>query len=399
MSYTGAEIRVMRLLVATDHRFHLTPEGVYDTYCFDRSFFDDYRAVFDEVLVAARMVESEIPEGAARSDGEGVKFLPLPNTKGLWHVLLSGFLFHRHLRPAIQSVDAVCVRIPSSAGWQAVKIARRLDRPIMFEMIGDPAAALDTRQYGFLVGLTGKISAHYLRTIPPSCVAGSYVSKEHLQRKYPPGPDTATESISSIRLPSSWLKPPREFEDIPRPLHLVLVASLVPVKWHEILIRGMHKAIQLGADLDLTLAGDGPSRKSLEDLVQQLGLEERVTFLGHVSQTERLLEVLDQADLFVMTSATEGMPRAMIEGMARGLPAVGSDVDGIAELLEADQKFPPGDYERLGHLLHELQQSSERLTEYSDRSVATARQFTEDVLSERRKRLLRVLKSEASGNP
>jgi glycosyltransferase involved in cell wall biosynthesis len=385
----------MRLLVATDHRFHLTPEGVFDTYCFDRAFFDDYRAVFDEVLVAARLIEGPRPEGSARSDGDGVEFIQLPNTKGPAHVLFSGLLFRPHLRSAIETVDAVCVRIPSSAGRQAVRIADRLDRPAMFEMIGDPEAALDARQYGWLIGVMGRISGRQLRTIPPRCVAGSYVSREHLQRKYPPGPDTAVESISSIRLPESWLRPPRQFADEQRRLHLVLVASLVPVKWHEILIRGMHAAVDLGADVDLTLAGGGPLREDLQALAEELGLQKRIRFLGHVSDTDRLLQVLDNSDVFVMTSASEGMPRAMIEAMARGLPAIGSDAGGISELLEDDQLFPPGDFVRLGHMLYELQQSPGRLTEYSRRSSTIAREFTEDILSQRRRRLLRVLKDEA----
>ncbi len=384
---------VMRLIVATDHRFYRTSDGVYDTYCFHRSFFDDYRTVFEQVVVAARMIQGDAPEGARRSDGDGVEFLALPNTGGVRHVLLSGVVFRRHLDPAIRAADAVCVRVPSWAGWHAFKIARRLGKPVMFEMIGDPAAALHGRQYGWLTSLIGAQSARRLRIIPPHCVAGSYVSKEYLQGNYPAGSDTVTDSVSSIRLPLSWLQPPLQFDVPQRPLQLVLVASLVPVKWHEVLIRGLHMATGLGADLHLRLAGDGPLRPYLETLVAELGIEDRVQFLGHVSDRDKLLEILDSSHLFVMTSASEGMPRAMIEAMARGLPAIGSDVGGISELLEPDQKFPAGDDRRLGQMLHEAQRRPELLTEYARRSAATAREYVSDTLSQRRRRLLRVLRS------
>ncbi len=385
----------MRILVATDHKYFSAGNGVFDTYCFDRSFFDDYRAVFEEVIVAARVIEGELPEHARRSDGDGVEFLPLPNAGGIQLTLRSGAIFGPLLEPAIRAADAVCVRVPSHTGLHACRIARRIGRPVMFEMIGDPEAALQAGQHGLLASLAGKWSAMNMRTIPPACVVGSYVSREHLQRKYPAGPRTVTDSISSIRLPRSWLQPARTYEAPCRPLELVLVASLVPVKCHDVLLRGVAEATRLGADLRLRLAGDGALRGSLEALAADLGIADRVEFLGHLSDREELLRLLDSSHLFVMTSATEGMPRAMSEAMSRGLPALGSDVGGIAELLPADQRFPAGDFARLGQMIRELQDRPDLLSQYSERSARSSEDYVSDVLSEKRRRLLGLLRQAA----
>ena len=172
---------------------------------------------------------------------------------------------------------------------------------------------------------------------------------------------------------------------------LVLVASLVPVKRHELLLRALASAVSIGADVRLQLVGDGPLRMHLEKLATILGIEGRVDFFGHVADREILAGVLDAADVFVMTSSTEGMPRSMIEGMARGLPVLGSDVGGIAELLESDQRIAGVDPQLWGQRIAELQSDVETMNEYSRRSHRVANAFEQQILTARRQRILSEL--------
>jgi glycosyltransferase involved in cell wall biosynthesis len=65
-----------------------------------------------------------------------------------------------------------------------------------------------------------------------------------------------------------------------------------------------------------------------------------VTFEGHVSSGARIRELLDDADVYVTMSRAEGLPRASIEAMARGLPIVSTNAGGIAEVVPADQLVP-----------------------------------------------------------
>src|SRR5207247_3533876 len=78
-----------------------------------------------------------------------------------------------------------------------------------------------------------------------------------------------------------------------------------------------------------------------------------VEFLGQLDR-EGVQRALDRADVFVLPSLTEGLPRALLEAMARGLPAVATTVGGIPELLPADWLVPPRNAVALARRLREV---------------------------------------------
>ncbi|GAB3976194.1 glycosyltransferase family 4 protein [Plantactinospora veratri] len=86
--------------------------------------------------------------------------------------------------------------------------------------------------------------------------------------------------------------------------------------------------------------GDGRYRPRLERLATDLGVRRQVHFTGTISAATEVRRQLDAADLFVMPSRTEGLPKALIEAMARGLPAVATSVGGIPELLPRRTWWP-----------------------------------------------------------
>ena len=95
------------------------------------------------------------------------------------------------------------------------------------------------------------------------------------------------------------------------------------------------KAFALVSDqepcLQLVLAGDGAQRKEYEGLAQSLGIENRICFLGHVSNIASLYRMCDIA---VSTSKSEGLPFNVMEAMATGLPVIASSVKGHIDLLK-----------------------------------------------------------------
>lgn len=384
----------MRLLVVTDHRFIAGPDGgIYDTYCFDREFFADYRRVFEEVRVAARVRVEAVPERAARSDGDGVEFVRLADVQGGRWAASPPRRYRENLPRAVAWADAVCVRIPSIAGTHAARWARAAGKPVMFELIGDPLSAVQGPQHGLATRGFGVLLAAATWCVTRTATVGSYVSQRHLQRRYPIRAGALSESISSIRLRASELRPARQFLRAPAPLRLILVASLVPVKDHATLLDGMARALAAGVDVQLLLCGDGPLRAELQTRARTLGIAERVTFHGHVTDRGRLHALTDAADLFVMTSVSEGMPRAMIEAMARGLPCIGTRAGGIVELLDRASSVSVGDSDALGSLIVSLARAPERLSAMAVHSHETALQYVDSVLSARRQRLLRSLRA------
>jgi glycosyltransferase involved in cell wall biosynthesis len=79
------------------------------------------------------------------------------------------------------------------------------------------------------------------------------------------------------------------------------------------------------------IAGDGPEGRSLAELAGRLGLSSRVEFVGHEDAPDRFLQSLD---IYVQSSIAEGMPNAVLEAMATGLPVVATAVGGTPEVVE-----------------------------------------------------------------
>lgn len=80
------------------------------------------------------------------------------------------------------------------------------------------------------------------------------------------------------------------------------------------------------------LVGDGPQRQSVEHLAEELNLGDRVKFMGARDHDE-IAQILQLADIFVLPSLWEGMPMAIMEAMAAGLPVIATDVGGTGELV------------------------------------------------------------------
>jgi glycosyltransferase involved in cell wall biosynthesis len=111
---------------------------------------------------------------------------------------------------------------------------------------------------------------------------------------------------------------------------LASVGSLDARKNHAMLLRLVAELTRRGRDVTAVIIGDGPERDALETLSRDLGLERRVCFLGFRADAATLVA---GADLFVMTSYAEGLPRAIMEAMASGVPCVVSSAGGNAEAV------------------------------------------------------------------
>jgi glycosyltransferase involved in cell wall biosynthesis len=146
------------------------------------------------------------------------------------------------------------------------------------------------------------------------------------------------------------------------PVRAVCVASLVEYKGHRVLFEALARG---GPELDrieLDVVGEGPLRKSLEELAHSLGIASRIRFWGALPEHE-LDDLLDGAHLFVQPSVvarngnTDGIPVALMEALARGVPVVASRLSGIPELVrpgETGLLAQPGDSASLAGALSEL---------------------------------------------
>ena len=108
--------------------------------------------------------------------------------------------------------------------------------------------------------------------------------------------------------------------------------------------------------VDLLVIGDGPQRTALEAGARALGCERRVVFTGSLPP-EEVSARLREADVFVLNSRYEGLPHAVLEAFAAGIPVVATAVGGTPELVrdgESGVLVPPGDAKRLREAIQTL---------------------------------------------
>lgn len=113
---------------------------------------------------------------------------------------------------------------------------------------------------------------------------------------------------------------------------LVSVGHLIDRKGHDLAIRSMT----LLPDCELLIVGDGERERELRNLVETLGLEKRVRFLGALTQTQ-LAEVYSAADILVLASSREGWANVLLESMACGTPVVASSIWGTPEVVASPE--------------------------------------------------------------
>ena len=117
-----------------------------------------------------------------------------------------------------------------------------------------------------------------------------------------------------------------------KPMRLLCLGRLIPEKGFDTAISTLNAVHERFPGVRLEIAGDGPERKSLEQLVASLGLENSVEFLGPVPP-EQVPHVIDRASIVLMPSHTEGLPVAAIEAALVGRPIVATGVGGIPEIV------------------------------------------------------------------
>jgi sugar transferase (PEP-CTERM/EpsH1 system associated) len=109
------------------------------------------------------------------------------------------------------------------------------------------------------------------------------------------------------------------------------VGRLNEVKCQDLLVRSFRRVLDRTPGAHLLLVGDGPKRADLHALVGELGLSDRVHFTGYQAEPDRYMQLMD---VFALPSRAEGLPLAILEAWAAGLPVVATRVGGVPRLVE-----------------------------------------------------------------
>ncbi len=140
------------------------------------------------------------------------------------------------------------------------------------------------------------------------------------------------------------------------PFHLVCTGRMVAAKGHRILLEAIATLVSSGVSVTCTLIGDGPERPALEAQCSRSGIAANVNFLG-AKPHQATLDQVATADAFVLASFAEGLPVALMEAMALGIPCVSTTIAAIPELIQDGQNgliVPPANPVSLSNALLRL---------------------------------------------
>jgi glycosyltransferase involved in cell wall biosynthesis len=379
----------MNVSVALEHRFSRLPDGSVwtDTSC-AHSFWERYLAVFSSVSAIARVADVDsVSSTAKRVDGPGVSVFPISNYVGPWQYLRKLRQVRRDLAQASQQEGAVILRVSSQISTGIERHLRSTGRPYGAEVVGDPYDVFSPGSVRH--PLRPFFRWWFPRELRRQCRAAcatAYVTAHALQRRYPGAPGAFTTHYSSVELRSDAFAPsarPAPAQD--RPIRIIMVGTLSELyKAPDILIQAFAACRRKGLNAELALLGGGRQTPLLQKLASELNVAGQVHFVGSLPGGGAVREQLDAADLFVLPSRQEGLPRAMIEAMARALPCIGSTVGGIPELLESPYLVAPNDAESLAQKIMRLASDPSEMAAASARNLEKASEYGEEILAKRR---------------
>lgn len=315
------------LLFVHDHKFRKVGNLLYSTGGLDDRVIQRYRALDDEVVIYARIIDEGAKQERWSQIGDDVK---IQGNNSLVGTTLENEVF---------AADCVIIRLPSFLGYQACHYVRKYKKPYMIELVGCPWDSLNC------LGIKGRSLAPFCYLLTRKYVKEApfvlYVTSKFLQKRYPTQgrslacSDVVIDSLTEITLN-------RRIERIhsSRPSRIIGTIGAIDVQY-----KGQQRVIEALALLQncgnenfiYQLVGNGDTRY-LSQIAKECGVLDRVQFIGGLPH-EAINEWLDSIDIYIQPSMVEGLPRALIEAQSRALPCFGTSVGGIPELLNNNCLF------------------------------------------------------------
>jgi colanic acid/amylovoran biosynthesis glycosyltransferase len=378
----------VQLDVVIEQRFYRCAEHKFWTEnAFPFDFWMRYLQVFEFVNIVARVGQVDKPNSDwKRVDGHNVNFVVLPSYIGPWQFLLSLIKIIRVLRSRKTLTRAVIYRIPGILSTLYHFTAQPNNRPYAAEVVGDPADVFAKGASKSVIRpLIKSLFVKMLRWQCHGASSISYVTEVSLQRRYPPNPLAFHTHYSSIQLEDNDFRIRPQYL-LTQPLKLICIGNLTqPYKGCDFMLQTLAQLKQQGLEFTLRWVGGGYLQAQMEEMAKQLGIAHHVTFVGNLADRQAIRDELDKADIFVLSSRQEGLPRVLIEAMARSLVCVATNVGGVPELLPATFVIERDNQAQLAGILNKVHDfSASQLLTISQQNYQKAREYENAALVARR---------------
>lgn len=372
----------------------------YTSGSYNLNVWKQYSSVFKNLNVMFRK-ESKIydvdfaEKHFQKFDQDKINFIEIPNNQ-------SSFIDYLNIKKRINintilenqviESDYVIARLPSEISCKAINYAIKHRKPYLIELVGCPWDAYWNHS------LKGKLFAPYSWYTTKKHIRNSdfvlYVTKKFLQRRYPTKglslgcSDVNLKGIDPKILEKRIKKIEFKFSAGNKQLILGTIAPLdVRYKGQRFVIEALSKLKKDGYDIEYRLVGGG-DKSTLAQHAKNHDVEENVRFINGMSHDE-IFEFLDEIDLYVHPSETEGLPRALVEALSRGCPAIGSNVGGIPELIHSKSLFNSGSVDEIVDLIRGL--NCNVMVENAIKNFSTSKDYEQNKLIMKRNKFYKSL--------
>ncbi len=342
-----------------------------------------------ELLLLVPRIEICAPVHAAGAErgfsitSERVSYRPLPPSRTLEEFVRrfprDGLTIARELYAGIRRADLIWINGPHPLLPLAALIARAMGKPYLLWLRGDilmtvrakyadgsrrdRLAARTAWYLDRLIGLSARGAAVFY--------TGSSLARYGKHAAYAQPANTSLVSVSQLAA--------RPRTTVHNPLRLLWVGQLRPVKGLLHLLQALRCLCDDGQRVDLRLVGDGEQRDALTAAVAALGLDGMVCLAGYVAPGPALDAEYEDADVFVLPSLSEGIPKVLFEAMARAMPVVATKVGGVPDVVcdgENGLLVPAGDARALARALSRIGSDPDLRSHIARGALGYAREHT-----------------------
>lgn len=330
--------------------------------------FEALRPHFRQVSLSGRTRSASLASGVGRRVSLDVVARPyyesfgaFLRSPGLWRPT------YRALRAAVKRSDLILLRLPSPVAPIVLRLASRQDKPVALFIVSDLPELGRAKRGRSGIGVKGLLqlrAASLVDAVQLRLARGRlvFVTGSRLEARYRRAAREVVSVVpSTITGDDLYRRAPEELV-IHNPLRLLSVGRITAEKGIDVLLGAVAVLRRQGVEVEVRVAGDGPARERMQQLACELGLSHAVRFLGHVGDKKELHALFDWADVFLLPSLSEGLPKVLLEAMARSLPIIASDVGSVRDLIthgETGLLVPPADPGALADAIKSLAQRAD----------------------------------------
>lgn len=373
----------------TEGPIYKDENGVYYSLTINEKIINRYLEYADKLYILSRVRKLEKKMQTSNIiKCNNIEIIEVPNCSSIKGLIKNTGKARKIIIKYLKKADFAIIGLPAIIGNIAITQCKKLNKKYIVEVLACTWDAL--WNHGKFTGkLLAPIQYIFTRRRIKKAENVIYVSNQFLQKRYPNKNNNIGCSDVIIQEYSEEILENRlKFIDEKKEksiYKLGLIGSLsIKYKGHDTAIRAVS-LLKDKYNLELHFLGKGEPTY-WEDLASENNVLDLIKFDGVLPSGKPVYNWMDNMDIFLIPSLQEGLPRALVEAMSRGCPAIGVKTGGIPELLDEEFVANKKDYKYVAKLIEILLNDKEKMKEQAKTNFNKAGEFQKDLLYEKRRK-------------